>query len=170
MTDLSKSASPSTFCPHGVIMGGSIRCLNCRPYELVSESTRTAVGGSDKPLDSVADIVGGEESPREISTLPAKCCEGKCPGHVVESASPSEPRPEIGKPCPTCGREVMPEFGPGDYSCAVCGFGMLEPCEHWKAMLAQPKPEEPEAAEPRREAHSSRISPGAASEGESNEK
>lgn len=49
--------------------------------------------------------------------------------------------PKVGKPCPTCGREVRPEFGPGDYSCAACGFGMLEPCEHWKAMLAQ-KPED----------------------------
>jgi len=26
----------------------------------------------------------------------------------------------------------------GEYSCAVCGMGMVEPCEHWKAMAAQP--------------------------------
>jgi hypothetical protein len=27
-------------------------------------------------------------------------------------------------------------FGCGDYSCALCGFGMTEPCEHWKHFLA----------------------------------
>jgi hypothetical protein len=27
-------------------------------------------------------------------------------------------------------------FGPGEYSCAVCGMGMVEPCEHWKASTA----------------------------------
>jgi hypothetical protein len=30
-------------------------------------------------------------------------------------------------------------FGDGDYSCASCGLGMKEPCEHWKEFLsAQP--------------------------------
>ena len=28
-------------------------------------------------------------------------------------------------------------MGDGDYSCAVCGMGMKEPCEHWKAMISQ---------------------------------
>ena len=33
-------------------------------------------------------------------------------------------------------RHALP-FGDGDYSCAVCGCGMKEPCEHWKRFLAQ---------------------------------
>jgi hypothetical protein len=28
--------------------------------------------------------------------------------------------------------------GDGEYSCAFCGIGMKEPCEHWKRFLAQP--------------------------------
>ncbi len=57
--------------------------------------------------------------------------------HSVSSSSPTPPTPTGGEPCPTCGCEVRPEMGDGDYSCAACGFGMKEPCEHWKAMLAQ---------------------------------
>lgn len=39
--------------------------------------------------------------------------------------------------CPTCHQAIKPEMGPGDYSCAACGFGMIEPCEHWKGTLAE---------------------------------
>lgn len=28
-------------------------------------------------------------------------------------------------------------MGDGDYSCASCGMGMREPCEHWKEFLAR---------------------------------
>ena len=38
------------------------------------------------------------------------------------------------KTCPTCGHSWI--TGTGDYSCAGCGMGMAEPCEHWKKMLA----------------------------------
>ena len=30
----------------------------------------------------------------------------------------------------------LSSFGNGDYSCSVCGMGAMEPCEHWKKMLA----------------------------------
>src|SRR5579864_2705074 len=32
-----------------------------------------------------------------------------------------------------------PRMGSGDYSCVTCGMGMKEPCEHWKAIMAEPK-------------------------------
>lgn len=32
----------------------------------------------------------------------------------------------------------------GDYSCASCGFGMKEPCEHWKKILAASTLDDPE--------------------------
>lgn len=41
---------------------------------------------------------------------------------------------------------AIPTVGPGDYSCVTCGFGMVEPCEHWKEVLAQPN--EPDFGEP----------------------
>jgi hypothetical protein len=41
-------------------------------------------------------------------------------------------------------RDGAVKFGPGDYSCATCGMGMVEPCEHWKAVLL----EAPAAAPP----------------------
>lgn len=40
-------------------------------------------------------------------------------------------------------REHTPalSFGDGDFSCATCGMGMKEPCEHWKEFLGDdPKP------------------------------
>lgn len=49
----------------------------------------------------------------------------------------STPPLTVGEPCPTCNREYHGKMGPGDYSCAVCGMGMIEPCEHWKAMQAE---------------------------------
>src|ERR1700735_2059614 len=33
----------------------------------------------------------------------------------------------------------MAEFGNGDYSCVACGFGMVEPCVHWKTILTCPE-------------------------------
>lgn len=27
------------------------------------------------------------------------------------------------------------QFPIGDYSCAICGFGMSKPCEHWKKYI-----------------------------------
>lgn len=35
-------------------------------------------------------------------------------------------------------------FGDGDYSCASCGLGMREPCEHWKKMLSKSEVEKQE--------------------------
>jgi hypothetical protein len=34
-------------------------------------------------------------------------------------------------------RQPTLTFGDGDYSCASCGLGMKEPCEHWKELLSQ---------------------------------
>jgi len=42
---------------------------------------------------------------------------------IIESA-----RDEASQPAPT---KV------GDYSCALCGFGLMEPCEHWKKMIGE---------------------------------
>jgi hypothetical protein len=36
-----------------------------------------------------------------------------------------------------------PKMGPGDFSCAVCGMGMVEPCEHWKANMPNEQEEVP---------------------------
>ncbi len=47
----------------------------------------------------------------------------------------TEDRPPVGSVCPTCEQKVLPKMGPGDYSCATCGMGMVEPCEHWKNMI-----------------------------------
>lgn len=43
----------------------------------------------------------------------------------------------VGEPCPTCRLKYLGEMGDGDYSCAGCGMGMAEPCEHWKQTLEE---------------------------------
>jgi hypothetical protein len=120
----------AAYCPHGVILGGLVRCLNCRPY-------------------TPEELQQFQHAQVNIMCNCHECTQARYRGsfqwqidQAAKSASPSEPRTEIGKPCPTCGKEVMPEFGPGEYSCAACGFGMQEPCEHWKKIPAQPKPED----------------------------
>lgn len=50
-----------------------------------------------------------------------------------EYASTAEVAPQA---TGTQGRPTL-TFGDGDYSCATCGLGMREPCEHWKRFLAQ---------------------------------
>jgi pyruvate/2-oxoglutarate dehydrogenase complex dihydrolipoamide acyltransferase (E2) component len=63
---------------------------------------------------------------------------GKIPP-VAAFPSPKEPQPTRGF-----------SMGPGDYSCAACGMGMTEPCEHWKEMLVRPESEvsQPPSPEP----------------------
>ena len=88
----------------------------------------------------------------------------------------TEPQPEQGKQhsdsvkCPSCGEpmfrsmawvhlnfrhnrkcENRSAFGGGDYSCATCGLGMLEPCEHWKGIMArnENEPEYPPSTAPK---------------------
>jgi len=57
--------------------------------------------------------------------------------------------PGIFRPAPTCkggAAAASPQApAPGDYSCATCGFGMVEPCEHWKNILAKSQEEAPGA-------------------------
>lgn len=41
-------------------------------------------------------------------------------------------------------RDAPPVVGNGDYSCAQCGIGMPEPCEHWENLAAQSPEEAPD--------------------------
>lgn len=67
-------------------------------------------------------------------------------GDYQKAAIPaSGERPALGKVCESCRQVIRPKFGPGDYSCALCGFGMLEPCEHWKAMIVRGPEDEADA-------------------------
>lgn len=46
--------------------------------------------------------------------------------------------PGNGWSCQSCAKEPYTPtltFGDGDYSCAICGMGMEQPCEHWKELL-----------------------------------
>jgi len=53
-------------------------------------------------------------------------------------SAPSQPE-EQGEQqiCASCHRPLPVPFGDGDYSCATCGMGMVEPCEHWRNIMAR---------------------------------
>jgi hypothetical protein len=95
-------------------------------------------------------------APRPEGRVQCKCLawfnKAEFESHIA-TCEKAAPRPEptqqlvIGDPCPTCGRKVLPKMGPGDYSCVACGLGMVEPCEHWKKMLAERPVDEDEEVE-----------------------
>src|ERR1700691_5597598 len=54
---------------------------------------------------------------------------------AVIAATPAAEPPALAEGRPT------PAFCDGAFSCASCGLGMREPCEHWKELLANSTPE-----------------------------
>ena len=58
------------------------------------------------------------------------------PDYTSQSAPEPEEQGEQ-QICASCHRPLPVPFGDGDYSCATCGMGMVEPCEHWRNIMAR---------------------------------
>jgi len=75
-------------------------------------------------------------------------------------------RQQAGVSAPLYGKPTL-TFGDGEYSCASCGLGMREPCQHWRgfleAVLATAPPEQagcPDCDEAAKHAYSDATTPG----------
>jgi hypothetical protein len=91
-------------------------CFKCELDKLIAAARKAEIGQTivPRPNWEADDAMGVPQSWRAA--------------HHDEAAPATPPAPHEHVPTLT--------FGDGDYSCAICGMGMKEPCEHWKKMLA----------------------------------
>ena len=112
--------------------GGSTMA-NEYPYDQTSNQPAQVGDFHQAVLDSRA----AEQAVTHADPVPSPLPESvRKPNYTSQSAPEPEEQGEQ-QICASCHRPLPVPFGDGDYSCATCGMGMVEPCEHWRNIMAR---------------------------------
>ena len=112
--------------------GGSTMA-NEYPYDQTSNQPAQVGDFHQAVLDSRA----AEQAVTHADPVPSPLPESvRKPDYTSQSAPEPEEQGEQ-QICASCHRPLPVPFGDGDYSCATCGMGMVEPCEHWRNIMAR---------------------------------